>query len=302
MDTAVQRAQINYANRDNDGRVSFYVLLWKRKGVPLSLFYDYWREVHGTICARLPGQFQYWQYHLKNNEGGYFPLIDGVDYSTGFEDQIDGIAELTFSSAGDRKIWFDAASILMDDEHNIFRKAIGYVANEGNVKTYFDSICEGDSNGDQGVVKFHLLIKKRDHVAIPSFRHYLSEIFAQNILQSNWLAKLRLSFFEEPDQTRPDAAKVSHFEPGDKQYQAACEIAFKNALEMELFFASEEYAKGIGDQAKYIKQVSAFPQKAAYALVYNGKMTLAGRWGSGRAQLISSIGAINVLKDGLYGD
>src|SRR6476660_5783534 len=58
----------NYAARDQQGKVAFYVLLWKRKGISLELFDDYWRNVHGPVCARLPGQFQYWQLHVANNQ------------------------------------------------------------------------------------------------------------------------------------------------------------------------------------------------------------------------------------------
>ena len=131
--------------------MAFYVLLWKRKGITLEKFDDYWRDVHGPVCARLPGQFQYWQFHVAHNEGGVFPAVEGVSYTTAEADQFDGIAELTFRSVADRQTWFDAAGILMDDEHNIFSKAIGYVTEQGQSKTYVDGIAAGDPNGDAGL-------------------------------------------------------------------------------------------------------------------------------------------------------
>ena len=69
----------DYSSRDKDARLTFYVLLWKRRGITLEQFDDYWRDVHGPVCARLPGQFQYWQYHVAHNEGGLFPAVEGVD-------------------------------------------------------------------------------------------------------------------------------------------------------------------------------------------------------------------------------
>ncbi|MGA9379639.1 MAG: EthD domain-containing protein, partial [Phormidium sp.] len=57
----------DYSARDRNGKVAFYVLLWKRKGISLELFDDYWRDVHGPVCARLPGQHQYWQFHVAHN-------------------------------------------------------------------------------------------------------------------------------------------------------------------------------------------------------------------------------------------
>ncbi len=85
----------DFAIRDQKGKTAFYVLLWKRKGIKLELFDDYWRDVHGPVCARLPGQYQYWQLHVAHNEGGIWPTINGVAYTCPEEDQFDGIAELT---------------------------------------------------------------------------------------------------------------------------------------------------------------------------------------------------------------
>ncbi|MCK4727400.1 MAG: EthD domain-containing protein, partial [Desulfobacterales bacterium] len=139
--------KLDYSDRDKNGKAVFYVLLWKRNSITLEMFDDYWRNVHGAVCARLPGQHQYWQFHLAHNEGGIWPAIEGVEYSTLDEDQFDGIAELTFVTEEDRQIWFDAAAILMDDEHNLFSKAIGYNTSPGNSITCVDSIKVGDPNG-----------------------------------------------------------------------------------------------------------------------------------------------------------
>ena len=61
------------------------------------------------------------QYHLDAYDGGIFPVIEGIRVNTDPADQFMGIAELTFSSIDDRATWFEASTILMDDEHNIFR-------------------------------------------------------------------------------------------------------------------------------------------------------------------------------------
>lgn len=66
---------------------------------------------------------------------------------------------------------------------------------------------------------------------------------------------------------------------------------------MEAFFASDVYAAAVKDQATYVKQVSAFPERDPYTFVYNGKMTVAGQRGSRTAELITNIGAINQLQD-----
>jgi len=108
---------------------------------------------------------------------------------------------------------------------------------------------------------------------------------------------MRSHLFEEVDNSRPDAAGVSHFEPPQQQYQAALEIAFSNRLEMEQFFASEAYTAAVKDQAKYIKQISPFPERTAYTFVYGGQITLSGQRSSTVADLITRIGATNQIQE-----
>ncbi len=290
----------DYSQRDAEARVSFYVLLWKRKGISLQVFDDYWRDVHGPVCARLPGQFQYWQFHVGHNEGGAFPAVEGVNYTTTPDDQFDGIAELTFRSVEDRQTWFDAASILMDDEHNIFSKAIGYVTAEGNSKTYVDGMATGDPNGDLDVVKFHVMVRQAPGVATAEFRRYMTDIFASNVVQHDGVLKFRLHLFEPPDLSRPDAAGVVHYEAPEQQYQAAFELAFRNNLDMERFFASQEYAQASEEQSRYVKQFCPFPERDVYTFVYDGFMPLAGQRGSSTAELITRLGATNQLKADIH--
>jgi hypothetical protein len=290
-------ARIDYSNRDQKGKVAFYLCLWKRKGISLELFYNYWKNVHGPVCARLPGQYQYWQFNLTENQGGIWPTTAGVDYNSTEEERFPAIAELTFESEAERDIWFKSAAILMNDERNIFSKAIGYITNSGNSKTYIDCIPTGDPNGNLGVLKFHVMVKKSDAVSVAAFRRYMTESFAPAVIQSDSMLKFRLHLLEEVDTSRPDAPGVSHYESLDKQYQAAFEIAFANSLEMETFFASKEYAAAVQDLAKYVQRFLPFAEQAAYTFVYNGKMTLAGQRSSKVAELITNIGATNQLKE-----
>jgi len=287
----------DYSARDAEGKVVFYVLLWKRKGISLQLFDDYWRNVHGPVCARLPGQFQYWQLHVGHNTGGVWPQIPGISYASRRDNQFDGIAELTFRSDEDRTTWFRAAGILMDDEHNLFSKAIGYNTSPGNSTTFVDLIPAGDPNGSSGATKFHVMVKKADGASVADFRNYMTEQFARSVAASASISKLRLHLFEEVDATRPDAAGVAHSEPAEENYQAAFEIAFPDRLAMETFFASREYAVAVENQARFVKQIAPFPERSVYTFVYNGAMTLAGQRSSTVAELITAIGATNQLKD-----
>lgn len=292
-------SHIDLSSRDNDAKVTFYVPLWKRNGITLDQFDDYWRDVHGPVCARLPGQFQYWQWHVAHNEGGIFPGVRGVDSGSAPDEQFDGIAELTFKSVEDRQTWFDASAILMGDEHNIFSKAIGYVSSPGNSRTYLDRFTVGDPNGTQGGVKYHVMVKQKEGISVDAFRSYMTDQFAASVVKSDHLHKFRLHLFEPPDVSRPDAAGVSHSDPPERLFQAAYEIGFPTGLARERFLASSEYSSAVEAQAQYVRQVSPYPERSGFTFVYEGRMTLAGRRGSSTAGLITDLGATNQTRENI---
>ena len=255
------------------------------------------KNVHGPLCARLPGQYQYWQYHLANSEGGIWPTIPGIEDTYLDEEQCNGIAELTFASEADRQAFFQSSEILMADEHNLFSKAIGYNTLASNSVTYLDRLSTGDPNGKRETLSFHILVRKTDDVSISEFRNYLTNSFAANLIKSDRLLKLRLHLLESLENSRFSPVGVSHYEPEAKQYQAAIEVAFADALEMEQFFASIEYATATKDMAKYVKHFFPLTERSAYTFVYEGKMTLAGQCSSKVAELIVRAGATNQLKE-----
>jgi alkylhydroperoxidase/carboxymuconolactone decarboxylase family protein YurZ len=286
----------DYSARDEQGKVAFYVLLWKRSGISLELFDDYWRDVHGPVCARLPGQYQYWQLHVAHSSASLWPAVPGIDFTCPEENQFDGVAELTFRSDADRTTWFTSAGILMDDEQNIFRKAIGYNTSVGNSITYVDGIATGDPNGPLGLPKFHVMVKKAERAPVTAFRDYLKGSFASAISTSPDVLKFRLHLFEEVDATRPDAPGVSHNEAPDENYHAAFEIAFGDRNEMDRFFKSPQYAAAVTGLSQHVKQMRVFPERSPYTYVYDGRITLAGQRSSRVAELITAIGATNQLR------
>jgi catechol 2,3-dioxygenase-like lactoylglutathione lyase family enzyme/ketosteroid isomerase-like protein len=286
----------NYASRDQASEVAFYVLLWKRKDLSLKTFDDYWRDVHGPVCARLPDQHQYWQFHLAHNSGDLMPPLPGIETVCSEEDQIDGIAELTFKSSDERTNWFKAAALLMDDERNLFSKAIGYNTSAGHSQTMVDSIDLGAPNGPLGVLKYHLLIQKVDNVDSQTFQRYLQETLGPTLAASDLLLKLRLHLFDAVDNSRPDAPDVVHTEAPEKQYQAALEIAFLNHHDKAAFFASDLFLQATAQLQRYVRRVNCFPERSVYTFVYDGQMTTAGQRSANVAELISTVGATNQLE------
>ncbi|BAY50077.1 ethyl tert-butyl ether degradation EthD (plasmid) [Scytonema sp. HK-05] len=290
-------AKVDYSTRDQDVKIVLYILIKKRKEIDLHTFDSYWKNVHGPVSARLPGQYQYWQYHVTHNRDGIWPSIDGIEYETPEEDQFDGIAELTFLSEDDCQTWINAAAILDSDQQNFVSKAVIYVTNNGNSKTYVDTIQNGAPIGNLDVRKFHVMVRKTDTITVNDFRKYMVDRFAQFFVKSDLVLKFKLHLLEAHDNSLPPAPGVSHYEPLEKQYQAAFEIAFKNWIDMEKFFDSQAYAAVVKDQKKYIKHFATFPERGTYTFVYNSELTLAGQRTSTVAELITSLGATNQTQD-----
>lgn len=291
--------KVDYSTRDQNVKIVLYVLIKKKKEIDLDTFYSYWKNIHGPVSARLPGQFQYWQYHLPYSRNNIWPNVDGIEYEIPEEDEFDGIAELTFLSEDHCQTWINSANILDSDQQNFVSKAVIYLTNNGNSKTYIDTIENGTPIGNLDVIKFHVMLRKADAITVNDFRNYMVDKFTKSFIQSDLVLKFKLHLLEEHDNSLPPAPGVSHYEPLEKQYQAAFEIAFKSWIDMENFFDSQAYTAVVQDQKNYIKQFTTFREQGTYTFVYNGKLTLAGQRTSTVAELIANLGATNQTEDNI---
>ena len=116
----------------------------RRPGLSVELFDRYWSDVHGPTCARVGYTWQYTQFHIGHDEGGFWRVPDGVQRETPPEEQWDGIAELTFRAASDLTSWFESAGVLERDEQNVFGEVVAYMASERRTRTYVDRISTKD--------------------------------------------------------------------------------------------------------------------------------------------------------------
>lgn len=285
-----------YHGPDDQVETVFYPLAKKRPNLSLDLFDRYWKDVHGPTCARLPHLWQYTQFHVDHDDTGIWRVPEGVEQYTPPEEQIDGFAELTFLSQEDSQRWLDAAGVLARDEQNVFGECVVYQVTEGRSKTYVDNIGNGTPNGDIGAARFHVMLKKHPEVTTAQLRRYLTETFAPNVARHPLVLKLRLHLID--DYTAEwDSADVDNLVGPERTIQAAFEIAFQSRLELAQFLHSEEYEAAIQDQVQYVRQVSVFPEREAYAMIQEGKATLLGLRGASVAKTITEAGAVTNLYD-----
>jgi EthD domain-containing protein len=286
-----------YSGRDDAIETLFYTPLKKRSGLTVEQFNLYWKDAHGPLCARLPGLFQYKQFHLDHDEGGIWPAPEGVVRATPPDEQLDGIAELTFTSPENRQAWVDAGLPLMIDEQNCFDETIGYLVQERRSRTYYDVIADDVPNGFVGVARYHVLLKKHDAVSFDELREYLTQTFATNAVEHELLLKLRLHLLDEYTKPAPPAPNVFHEPSAERQIHAAFEIAFATRLELHRFLTSDEYAAATEGIGRIVRQMSVFAERAAYSLVEDGAATLMGQRSPSVARTITDAGAVSNLDD-----
>jgi hypothetical protein len=134
----------DYSARDKAIKHNIYASVRRRDGLSHERFGNYWRDVHSTLCSRLPGLGFYVQQHF-NREGGanLWPIADGVSRIAAV---LDGSAELGFASAQDQAVFAEAGKILYEDERNLFGEAIAYFLPTGST-TLVDREADGQRNG-----------------------------------------------------------------------------------------------------------------------------------------------------------
>jgi hypothetical protein len=108
--------------------------------------------------------------------------------------------------------------------------------------------------------------------------------------------KLRLHLFDPFEQVW-ESENVENMLAPDRVHAAAFEIAFETPLQLAEFQGSEEYAAATADQARFVRQVSVFPEREAYAQVQEGRATLLGLRGASIAQTITEAGAVTNFND-----
>ncbi|MDJ1174485.1 EthD domain-containing protein [Roseofilum capinflatum] len=270
----------DYSERDKQAVVTNYAVLWKRADIDLETFDGYWGHVHGPVCVRLPGLYQYWQHQVHHNLGGIWPEIEGVTTRSLPEENFDGVAELTFKSNEDRLTWFKAfQETLTGDDANFLSHIVIYTTSPGNSVTYYDELENGQPTGLVSADKFNIIVRKKDSVKVAKFHKWMKETLAPALAKAQPILKVRMHLFDETTM-QPD-------------FQGAIEISFTNRLALRNYLASDDYQQISQDISKYLKSFQPYPQRGTFTLAYEGEPTLTGEWGITGAQMIETVGAVN---------
>jgi hypothetical protein len=280
----------DYSARDKAVKHNVYASVRKREGLSHAQFFAYWRDVHSTLCSRLPGLGYYVQQHF-DREGGanLWPLAAGV---TRINAVLDGSAELGFANTEDQQTFAEAGKILYADEKNLFDEAIAYFLPTGS-STFVDHEEDAIRNGPDRLYRLHVYMSRRAGVDATAWLNDTSADLAALDAIQKW--KLHLPQSYDNAHPAPPSPEVSHMVGPDRLHVAVIEVAFENARVARDFFASAAFKTVLAEQARYVTALSAFRVSGFYTFVRDGIATPAGVRGSRGAELIDALGAVNQL-------
>jgi hypothetical protein len=278
----------DYAVRDDAIACGTYSPVRKLAGLSEQLFGRYWRDVHGPLCARLPGLGYHVQTHFsRERRANLWPVAGGVRR---IEADFDGAVELGFASDAEQSRFDAAAPLLYHQERELFAWSGAYRL-PGGSRTYIDTQADAACNGPDRLHRLHLYLQGR---SAREFRAWISD-WAAELAQLDAVRKLRLHLPEPYDNRHPQPPSpgVDHLMPAILGQPAIMEIAFDNALAAGHFFHSKPYLATVPWQSAHIAALAAFLVDAVHTYVHGGELTMAGLRGSSAAALIADMGSVH---------
>lgn len=271
--------------------INSYTTVKCRDQVPHDVFAEYWRDVHGPLCARLPGLGHYVQYHFDRVQDAHlWPLGDGILEIPDYE--LDGMVEIGFAQQADQQTFQAASPLLFNDEQNMFSETLAYDLPNGSCALK-NTLADDLHNGPDRLDRLQLHMHPRHD--LEDLNGYLMNQLGPWLAKQAAVLKLRLhpciSFIN--DGQHPPSPAVVHRADTIRERLSMVEIVFASPLERRRFFASEPFQATHAEQSQHIAYLKAFAVSGVYTYVHAGELTTAGLRGSRAAELIEKLGAVN---------
>ncbi|WP_295993664.1 EthD domain-containing protein [Rugamonas sp.] len=282
----------DFSARDLAVKHNIYASVRRRDGLPHALFANYWRDVHSTLCSRLPGLNFYVQQHFdRDHHANFWPVADGMGR---IEAKLDGSAELGFANLEEQALFGEAGKILYADEANFIGEAVAYYLPNGSI-TLVDRDENPARNGADPFHRIHLYLSREPGQDTTTWLTETHTALAKHDSVVKW--KLHLPDAYNNDQPAPPSPNVEHTVGPDRLNLAVAEIAFTSPLAAKSLFASPLFQKMLAEQAQHINAIGVYLVTGYYTFVRDGLPTVAGLRGSRPAELITDLGAVNQLDE-----
>lgn len=297
--TPAKSHHVDYSHRDDYAPYAAVAPITLRRSSDIELVRSYWENVHGPAISRLDGLARYYQHHLHADRGDHWPPLPGIDNSIADAEQLDGFAELGFSSEDDIARFNSgvADSRGIDDDQNFVHRGTVQGASRGNSRTFVDRFPDDLPNGPVANQRVLVAFQSRAGSDREGFNAAVLGL-AEAVAAHDLVWKSRVYVVSDYHIADWDAPNVEH--PGiEDQYQGFIELGFKNRLTMQLFYETDEFASSTANLNRHVARVNAFPIHTQIAFVHEGRRTLAGHYGGGVARSIIGMGATLRLSEGV---
>ncbi len=284
--------QPDFSARDATIRHLTYTPIRRREGVPHALFDAYWRDVHGPLCARLPGLGFYAQHHVsRERSADLWPRPDGV---APLDTVLDGLVEIGFADRDGQARFETASPLLFADERNFIGHDVAYQLPEG-ARTLVDRDPDPVPNRLEPGYRIHL------HLHGPSTRALEETMrsFAAALAGAPGIVKVRLHLPEPYHNSAPAPAApdVDHVLPRERKRVAILELGWASRIAAEAYLRGDAYAAQAEALKAHVSALGAFRVERQCVFIRDGVLTTAGLRGSRPAELIEALGAFNQTRD-----
>ncbi|WP_197379558.1 EthD domain-containing protein [Mycolicibacterium mengxianglii] len=261
----------------------------RRAGLDHSLFTQYWADVHGPMCAAIPGIDLYRQFHLDSPRSHDWITAPSVDTTVPDDERIDGAAQCAFVNREDFDRWLTGTAVLADDERNGFDGTYGYYALGAT------GHLGADAPHAVGGTSMLVLIRRRAHADTGAFRSFIRDTLMTTLLGSGFVSNVSGHLLEpyEEHESHWQADALDNRVPAELQHHAALHVSCENMLAWRRLLDTDQFGSTAVLQSELFSAVHVYPVRSAITFVHDGAITLEGRRGRSTAELIRRIGAVN---------
>ncbi|KQS75732.1 hypothetical protein ASG25_19815 [Rhizobium sp. Leaf384] len=286
---------MDYSARDRSIAINSYTTVLRHPQVPHDLFATYWRDVHGPLCARIPGLGFYVQQHFSRTQDAHlWPAMKDIARFPDYD--LDGGVEIGFRNAAAQTRFNEACPILFADEQNMFAATVAYALPNGS-RTLVDRLPEASPNAEDDADRIHVHFGAR-HADAARFSDRMTA-FAEALAACGPILKVRLHQPDTYDNQKPapPAPNVGHTVPPERRLMAMLELAFASPLARRAVYHSDAFRAACESLGDDVAHASPFAVSGVYTYVRDDELTLAGLRGSRPAQLIERLGAVNQTRE-----
>jgi hypothetical protein len=228
---------------------------------------DHWKGPHSKIISATPGMEEYRQIHLAEHNPGLWPALSGVETVIPAERRIDGVAEVTFTSALSPLRGRKQTALAYKDEVNVFRRTLLY-AGLPNSARWYDVAVPGEKAGARSLI----YLRRREGVRRAAFQTFIIDELVPALVKTGALRELRTQVFMPWVQRLWDTPNIAHDNPTDQRFHASLILGFTDASTLRAFFRSGEIASLSGKLPEFVGAVHAYQVTEALTYVKDGKI------------------------------